>query len=172
MFKERWLIKGLAVRQGGLCRSCIAVSNTTAGHFLVTAQCNASSPQTTTTSRRRSSWCCSTSVWLTASAGDGAASSGSNSSSSSHPRQAHSTRHRHHTPVVQQAVAKRTAKISGPGVPLLLGLKQLPAGADSLLGWQLLLSGSYQTVGTIIQVRPLQTSKQQLPAYSTAGLLS
>jgi hypothetical protein len=37
-------------------------------------------------------------------------------------------------------------------MPLLLGLKQLPAGAQSLLGWQVLLCGSNEAVGTVVQV--------------------
>jgi hypothetical protein len=38
-------------------------------------------------------------------------------------------------------------------MPLLLGLKQLPAGAQSLLGWQVLCCGTNEEVGTVVQVR-------------------
>jgi hypothetical protein len=37
-------------------------------------------------------------------------------------------------------------------MPLLLGLKQLPSGAQILLGWQVLLCGSNEAVGTVLQV--------------------
>ncbi|KAF6260236.1 hypothetical protein COO60DRAFT_1637771 [Scenedesmus sp. NREL 46B-D3] len=40
-------------------------------------------------------------------------------------------------------------------MPLLLGLKRLPAAAQSLLGWQVLLCGSNEAVGTVVQVQQL-----------------
>jgi hypothetical protein len=50
------------------------------------------------------------------------------------------------------AGAAAAAELDAPGMPLLLGLKQLPAGAQSLLGWQVLLCGSNEAVGTVVQV--------------------
>ena len=57
-------------------------------------------------------------------------------------------------------------------MPLLLGLKRLPAAAQSLLGWQVLLCGSNEAVGTVVQVGRAgagMCNKQQQQHCNLAG---